>query len=61
MIEITLTDIALLVWAGIATAAAFHYRAQHEAARHFVHALLKDKDLRDKVVADWEEFNRREA
>ena len=32
MIEVSMTEIALLVWAGLATAAAFHYRAKEDVA-----------------------------
>jgi len=61
MIEVSMTEIALLVWAGLATAVAFHYRAQEHAARMFIRAMLKSKELRDKVVADYEEHVRSEA
>ena len=55
MIEVSITEIALLVWAGLATASALHYRAEERAARRFIRHLLENKDLRDKVVADFEE------
>lgn len=55
MIEVSLTEIVLLVWAGLATASALHYRAQEGAAKRFIRHLLEDKDLRDKIVADFEE------
>lgn len=58
MIEVSLTEIALLVWAGLATAAALQYRTQERAMRLFLRHLLTDKGLRDKVVADYEEHTR---
>lgn len=61
MIEVSMTEIALMVWAGLATASALHYRAQELGARRFIRALLKDKELRDKVVADFQEHMRSEA
>jgi hypothetical protein len=61
MIEVSMTEIALMVWAGLATAVAFHYRAKEDMARKFVHALLRDRELRDRVVADFEEHTRSEA
>jgi hypothetical protein len=61
MIEVSMTEIALLVWAGLATAVAFHYRAQEGAAKDFIRAMCKHKDLRDRVVADYEEHMRGEA
>lgn len=54
MIELSMTEFALLVWAGLATAVALHYRAESYAARFFIRKMLEDKGLRDKVVQEFE-------
>jgi hypothetical protein len=56
MVEFSLVEIALLCWAVIATAYAFKCREQSEGAKLFIRALLERKDLRDKLVADFEKF-----
>jgi hypothetical protein len=56
MVEFSLVEIALLCWAVIATAYAFKCREQSEGAKLFIRALLERKDLRDKLVADFERF-----
>jgi hypothetical protein len=55
MIEISLTEVALLIWAGLATSSALHYRAQSHAAKVLIRHFLENKELRDKVVADFEQ------
>lgn len=61
MIELSLIDAVLLCWAGVATGTALHYKSGERAAKMFIKALLSNKDLRDKVVAEYEEFQRSEA
>jgi hypothetical protein len=56
MIEFSLTEIALFCWAVLATAYALKCKAQTESADLFIRVLLERKDVRDKLVADYEEF-----
>jgi hypothetical protein len=46
MIEISLIEILLLAWAGIATGMALHYREEDKNHRGFVATLIENKDLR---------------
>jgi hypothetical protein len=59
MIEISLIEILLLAWAGIATGMALHYREQDKHHRGFVATLIENKGLRteffDKVDTHIEE------
>lgn len=61
MIEFSLTEIALFCWAVIATGYALRYRQEQRAADLFVRVILERKDVRDKLVAEFEEFNARQG
>jgi len=54
MIEFSLTEIALFCWAVLATAYALKCKAQTESADLFVRVLLERKEVRDRVVAEYE-------
>ena len=59
MIEFSLTEIALFCWAVLATAYALKYKQEARASDLFVRVILERKDVRDKLVAEFEEFSRR--
>jgi hypothetical protein len=59
MIEFSLTEIALFCWAVLATGYALRYRQEARASDLFVRVILERKDVRDKLVAEFEEFSRR--
>jgi hypothetical protein len=61
MIEFSFTEIALFCWAVIATGYALRYRQEQRAADLFVRVILERKDVRDKLVAEFEEFNARQG
>lgn len=61
MIEVSLIDIALLVWAGLATAGYLHERGQHNNVHRAMMAILDDESLRDEVVADYTKWKKRNA
>ena len=48
MIELSFTEIILLVWAGLATGMALHYRQEDKNHRGFVNTLIEHKGLRDE-------------
>jgi hypothetical protein len=56
MIEFSLTEIALFCWAALATAYALKYKSEAEGAHFFARVLIEHKGVRDKVVAEFEEF-----
>ena len=56
MVEFSVIEIALFCWGVIATAYAFKYKERAENADMFVRALFERKDLRDKLVAEFERF-----
>jgi hypothetical protein len=56
MIEFSLMEIALFCWAVLATAYALKYKSEAEGAHFFARVLIEHKDVRDKVVAEYEEF-----
>ena len=58
MVEFSLMEITLFCWAVIATAYALKYKSEAEGAHFFARVLIERKDVRDKVVADYEEFKR---
>ena len=61
MIEVSLIDIALLVWAGLVTAGYLHERGQHKHAHNAMMAFLDDEDIRNEVVADYAKWKKRNA
>lgn len=58
MIEFSLMEIVLFCWAALATGYALKYKAQAEGANFFARVLIENKSVRDKVVAEFEEFKR---
>lgn len=56
MIEVTITEMMLLVgWAVAATVSALHYRDEVNTAKGFMVEVLKNKELRDMLVAKYEQ------
>lgn len=53
MIEITMTELALLIWAGMATSLWLSTREEVRRAKMFVRAMLENEELRNTVVADF--------
>ena len=56
MIEFSLAEIVLFCWAVLATGYALKWKARAEGADTFVRVILERKDLRDRLVAEFEEF-----
>ena len=61
MIEFSFGEIALFCWAVLATGYALRYRQEARASDLFVRVMLERKDVRDKLVAEFEEFNARQG
>lgn len=61
MIELSLIDIALLVWAGVATAGYMHERDGHKHAKQVIIAFVEDKEVRDRILADYEAWQKKNA
>lgn len=57
--EITITEMALFVWAAIATGAAFKYREDELKARLFLKLLIEDEKARNQMVHTYEEFKKK--
>lgn len=56
MIEVTITEVALFVWAVLATGAWLKCREENKAATFFIRAFLEDEEVRDEIVADYKKF-----
>ena len=56
MIEISLTELVLLLWAIAATATALHYRDTMRHAKNFLRAMIEDEGVRTKVLKEYEDF-----
>lgn len=56
MIEVSLTEIALFIWAVAATGAWLHSRDELRGTKMFVRAILEDEDIRNKVLAEHKKF-----
>ena len=61
MIEISLTEIAMLVWAGLATAAWLNAREDARVSRKMLTLLIEDKNAREQIIKAHEEFMRRKG
>ena len=55
MIEVSLIDMVLLIWAGGATGLWLSTRDELRGAKVFIRALLEDEHIRNKIVADYKE------
>ena len=55
MIEFSFVEIALFCWAVLDTGYALRYRQEARASDLFVRVMLERKDVRDKLVAEFEE------
>ena len=55
MIEITLIEVVLLAWAGLATAAALKYREDVRSTRFMMRVFIENKTVRDQMVASYAE------
>lgn len=51
MIEFSFAELFLLAWAILATVVAVSKAQETRAAKHFIHALLDDENLRNEVVS----------
>ena len=58
MIEVAITEIVLFAWAIIATGYALKYKSEARGADVFIKVLLENKEVRDDVVAKFEQFRK---
>ncbi len=56
MIEISLTEMVLLAWAVLATAAAFKYKDEARMGKRMLQVFIERKDVRDQLIAAHAEF-----
>ena len=59
MIEISFTEILLLIWAVGASASTFHYREEASKARFLLKTFVEDENVRGQVLRSYEEFKAR--
>ena len=59
MIEISLTEIVLLVCSGVATASWLNAREEARVARKMLALFLENKDAREQIIKAHEEFVRK--
>jgi hypothetical protein len=58
MIEVSTIEIVLFAWAIIATGYALKYKSEARGADVFIKVLLENKEVRDDVVAKFEQFRK---
>lgn len=56
MIEISLTEILLLIWAVAASGLATHYYNEERKVKFMLKAIIEDPKVREQVVRSFEEF-----
>jgi hypothetical protein len=54
MIEFTTSEFIFLIWNIVVTGFAFKYHHELEVAKYIAHKIITDKDIRDRIVADYE-------
>lgn len=57
MIEVSMTEVLLFAWAIIATGYALKNGQDKRASIHFIHALMSDEKLRNKLVVEYKEVS----
>ena len=58
MIEISLTEIAMLVWAGLATAAWLSAREDARTGARILRMFIENKEAREQIIKAHENFVR---
>ncbi len=61
MIEITFTEMVLLAWAVLATAAAFKYKDEVRMVKRVLVTFVENKEARDQMLKAHEEFIRSQS
>lgn len=61
MIELSITDVMFICWGGIATGLAGHFYSKEKAHGVFVHALIKNPDLRKEFFDKMDSMREKEA
>jgi hypothetical protein len=56
MIEFSFAEIALFVWAAVATGYLFKYKHEAHMAEFVLRRMIEDKKVRDELVEQWEKF-----
>jgi len=56
MIEITLTEMVLLAWGVLATAAAFKYKDDAHSFKRMLQIFIENKGARDQLIKAHEAF-----
>lgn len=58
-LTITFTEAVLFLWGVAASLAAAYFHEEHRMSRKFIVAIIKDKPMRDKLIAEYEDFTKR--
>jgi hypothetical protein len=58
MIEVSVTDALLFVWAAIATAYAFKFKEDAHMSKYVIHKILNDEKLRNEMVKGYAEVQK---
>ena len=53
MIEVTATELGLLIWAILATAFYLDSKRENRMAKHFIRHILDDDQERDRIVSEY--------
>ena len=61
MIEITLTEMVLLAWGVLATAAAFRYKEDAYTTRRMLQVFIENKSAREQLLKAHEQFMKEQA
>jgi len=56
MIEFSFAELFLLAWAVVATAIAVYASQQMRAAKHFIHIIMDDDEMRNELVSSYKMF-----
>jgi hypothetical protein len=56
MIEVSLTELGLFVWAMVATAQALKYHQERNMAKHMMLKFIEDEGIRNEALRQYKEW-----
>lgn len=57
-LTITFTEAVLFLWGVAASLAAAYFHEEHRMSRRFIIAIIEDKTVRDKLIAEYQDFKK---
>jgi hypothetical protein len=59
--EVTLSDVVLIITSALGWGLMWHYKQKHDMAEFFIRKLIEDETLRNQVVESYKAFTANKA